>query len=73
MPAQDKGIDEAFWPILQMDEPPESKWSNHWSLRVGTMGAVAATLWVILTYAPETGVWPSPAAVTACSMQLAHS
>ena len=59
---QEKGLDEAFWPILELDKPPQENWSNHWSLRLLTMAAVGATLWVILSYAPETGKPPAQCA-----------
>ena len=52
---QDKGLDEAFWPIFELDEPPKRAWASHWALRLGTVVAVGAACWAVLTYAPETG------------------
>lgn len=55
VPLQDKGLDEAFWPILQMDEPPEKKGVSHWVSRVLFALAACLALWGLYFYVPAKG------------------
>ncbi len=52
---QDKGIDEAFWPIFQMDEVPEEGKGSHWTVRIGMGAALVLAVWALQAYAPDKG------------------
>jgi hypothetical protein len=51
---QDKGIDEAFWPIFQMDKVEEGK-GSHWSLRMLFAVIIGVGVYGSYTYAPDRG------------------
>jgi hypothetical protein len=55
---QDKGIDEAFWPIFQMDKVEEGK-GSHWSLRLLFAVIIGVGVYGSYTYAPDRGGLPS--------------
>lgn len=52
---QDKGLDEAFWPLYEMDEPPKTKTYAHWLLRALFALAACLALWGLHSYAPDKG------------------
>jgi len=52
---QDKGIDEAFWPIFELDEVPEAGKGSHWTVRIGMAAALVAAVWALHAYAPDKG------------------
>lgn len=52
---QDKGIDEAFWPIFELDEVPEAGKGSHWTVRIGMGAALVAAVWALHAYAPDKG------------------
>jgi hypothetical protein len=54
--AQDKGIDEAFWPILELDPKPEEGKGSHWTVRFGMGAALMLSIWALHAYAPDKGV-----------------
>ncbi|KAK9804442.1 hypothetical protein WJX73_000818 [Symbiochloris irregularis] len=49
----DKGLDEAFWPLWQMDEPPEKRGITHWLLRVLMGLTTCMTIWTLYQYVPD--------------------
>lgn len=51
--AQDKGIDQAFWPILELEEVEEGKRGSHWLSRVALAAGLAASVWALHVYAPD--------------------
>lgn len=53
--SDDKGIDEAFWPIFQMDEVPEEGKGSHWTVRFGMGAALVLGVWALHAYAPDKG------------------
>ena len=55
MRVQDKGIDEAFWPIFQLDEAPKEGRGSHWAVRIALGAALAGAVWAVQSYAPDKG------------------
>ena len=53
---QDKGLDEAFWPIYEVDERPEKTGMAHWLLRVLFGLAICLSLWGLHSYVPDKGL-----------------
>lgn len=60
MAMQEKGIDEAFWPIFELDEAPEKGKGSHWAVRIGLGLALVASIWALQAYAPDKGVLQEP-------------
>ena len=50
---QDKGIDEAFWPVFELEDVKEGKGRSHWLTRVALAAALAASVWALHVYAPD--------------------
>ena len=57
---QDKGIDEAFWPILELDAKPEEGKGSHWIVRFGMGAAIVLAVWALHAYAPDKGALHEP-------------
>ncbi|KAK9907282.1 hypothetical protein WJX75_000641 [Coccomyxa subellipsoidea] len=53
--SDDKGIDEAFWPILELDPKPEEGKGSHWTVRFGMGAALMLSIWALHAYAPDKG------------------
>ena len=52
---QEKGIDEAFWPLVQLDEEPAKGKGSHWAVRIGMGLALGGAIWALHAYAPDKG------------------
>lgn len=52
---QEKGIDEAFWPIFQLDEAPAKGKGSHWAVRIGMGLALGGAIWALHAYVPDKG------------------
>lgn len=50
---QEKGIDEAFWPLYELDEQPEKGKGSHWLVRTGMALTVAGVVWALHVYVPD--------------------
>ena len=50
---QEKGIDEAFWPLYELDERPEEGKGSHWFVRIGMALALIGTVWALHVYVPD--------------------
>ena len=50
---QDKGIDQAFWPIFELEDMEEGKRGSHWLTRVALATGLAASVWALHVYAPD--------------------
>ena len=57
--AQDKGLDEAFWPIFQLEEAPKDRNSVlHGALRAGVGIGLAGMCYALYHHAPDKGRSP---------------
>ena len=50
---QEKGIDEAFWPLYELDERPEEGKGSHWFVRIAMALALVGTVWALHVYVPD--------------------
>ena len=50
---QEKGIDEAFWPLYELDEQPEEGKGSHWFVRIAMAMALVGTVWALHVYVPD--------------------
>ena len=50
---QDKGIDQAFWPVFELEDVKEGKGRSHWLTRVALAAGLAASVWALHVYAPD--------------------
>ncbi len=50
---QEKGIDEAFWPLYELDEQPEKGKGSHWLVRTGMALTLAGVVWALHVYVPD--------------------
>lgn len=50
---QEKGIDEAFWPLYELDEQPEEGKGSHWFVRIAMALALVGTVWALHVYVPD--------------------
>ena len=53
---QDKGLVEAFQPVLEWDEPSEGAggWKD-WGLRIAFAGGFALLIYALYSHGPDTG------------------
>ncbi|KAK9839798.1 hypothetical protein WJX81_002420 [Elliptochloris bilobata] len=51
--SEDKGIDQAFWPIFELEDEREGKGRSHWLTRVALAAALGASVWALHVYAPD--------------------
>ena len=66
---QEKGIDEAFWPLYELDEQPEKGKGSHWVVRTGMALTLAGVVWALHVYVPDKA-GGHPAACPACCVHL---
>ena len=50
---QEKGIDEAFWPLYELDERAEEGKGSHWLVRTGMALTLAGLVWALHVYVPD--------------------
>ena len=71
---QDKGIDQAFWPVFELEDEKEGKGRSHWLTRVALAAALAASVWALHVYAPDRtrlkGTRPAPRPRMGCLTPL---
>lgn len=69
---QEKGIDEAFWPLYELDEQPEKGKGSHWIVRTGMALTLAGVVWALHVYVPDKA-GGNPAACPACCVHFGPS
>ena len=55
---QDKGLSEAFWPVLEVEKPKEDEEKNaalQWALRLGSAAALTLLSLALYNSAPDKG------------------
>lgn len=50
---QEKGIDEAFWPLYELDERAEEGKGSHWLVRTGMALTLGGLVWALHVYVPD--------------------
>ena len=50
---QEKGIDEAFWPLYELDEWPEEGKGSSWFVRIGIALTLIGVVWALHVYVPD--------------------
>ncbi len=57
---KEKGIDEAFWPLYELDEQPEKGKGSHWLVRTGMALTLGGVVWALHVYVPDKAGRASP-------------